>query len=531
MSYNTAAIRDLLNEGLSEQDLTFLCYDHFRPVYDDVNSSGMGRLLKIHYLIEYCERQGRLDELLDRVRDKNPAKYDKFSSLVRSPAKVSISYWSGNKRQLEIEFAGDFSQFTSEQKSIAIAAAVTAIAIVLRIPLDQINLKQTRIGSLILQLEVPVEAIEQLIVLHKANDPFLHLLGIEQVKHLKEDFSPNLFVGRISELEELTRWATDPVVPRRLKSIAAPPGYGKSWLLYQLENRLASRSDVFVVRASPLELKSKEDIEQWLPSVVKKAQTMCAKVRDGVPGDLLESQISNLLEDLYESCHPPLTPILIVDGLDETLKNERRELEIHLLEQFWLDPRVRIIVSFRDEYSLTSPNLRRGEERLLLEPFSEDEGRRQLDKRSKLMEEQLRISQGELLKIVSPYALNIPGLNTILSKRIKQNEDYHRHPLLSADDLQECWHTLIGLALTRRAETPESLEEDLKRIVGHQEDTWTLETFANLCVYSEGTAHYHIQSLMALSVVSSAYRQRYQVVDGIREIIRAENRLRREKKA
>lgn len=345
-----------------------------------------------------------------------------------------------------------------------------------------------------------------------------------------EVFSPKLFVGRISNLEELIRWSTDPVVPRRLKSIAAPPGYGKSWLLYQLENRLTGRSDVFVIRVSPLELKSKEDIEQWLPSVVKKAQAMCARVRDGVPGDLLESQISNLLEDLYESCHPSLTPILIVDGLDETLKNEQRELEIHLLEQFWRDPRVRIIVSFRDEYSLTSPNLRRGEERVPLEPFSEDDGRRQLDKRSELKAEELRISQADMLKIVSPYTLNVPGLNTILSKCIKQNEGFQRHPVLSADDLRECWHTLIGLALTRRAETPESLEKDLKRIVDHHEDTWTLETFANLCACSESTAYYHIQSLMTLSVVSSAYRQRYQVVDGIREIIRAENRLRREKK-
>ena len=71
-----------------------------------------------------------------------------------------------------------------------------------------------------------------------------------------------------------------------------------------------------------------------------------------------------------------------------------------------------------------------------------------------------------------------------------------------------------------------TLERDLKRIVAHKEDTWTLETFATMCDYSEREALHHLQSLMALSVVSPAYKQRYKVVDGLREIIRAENRLR-----
>jgi hypothetical protein len=350
---------------------------------------------------------------------------------------------------------------------------------------------------------------------------------------MPEEFSPNLFVGRENELAELIRWATTQYVPRRLKTIAAPPGYGKTWLLNELENRLREKNvhSVFVIRVAPSELRSRADIITWLSSIFEKARSGCPKVRDYDPHDSLESTIHGLCADLCEHCSPTQRPLLFVDALDELPENERKELEKHLLEQFWRNPCVRIMISLRDEYSLTSHNLRRSEERMLLSPFSKEaEGRQQLAKRSQLGGENLKLSQEELLKIVSPYPLKVPGINTILSKRIKQNEDDQRHPVLSAGDLRECWQTLIGVEFTRRPESPETLEEDLKKIVEHEEDTWTLETFANLCAYHEIMALYHIQSLMTLSIVSSAHKQRYQVVDGIREIIRAENRLRREGK-
>ncbi len=342
-------------------------------------------------------------------------------------------------------------------------------------------------------------------------------------------FFPKLFIGRDSELAKLVRWATEDKVPRRLTSIAGPPGYGKSWLLHQLESLLSTRRDLFVIRVSPLELRSRTDIIKWLPHVVKRAKGVCPEFVDNDQSNSPEAMIAQLLENLCKTCSPILRPVLIVDSLDEPSENESKALEKHLLEQFWRNPCVRMVISFRDDHRLNSHILRRGESRMLLVPFSKDEGHQQLDKRSELAGENLQISREDLLKIVAPYTLNIPGINTILSKRIKQNETNNQEPVLSADDLRDCWQELVGVELTRRPENKEILEKDL-RIMAQREDTWTLETFARICGYSENDALHHLNSLMSLSIVLPPVRgQRYQLVDGLREILRAEIRLRDEK--
>ena len=77
MDYNPAEIRKLLQNALSEEEFTSLCYDYFRPVYDQF-SAGMSRPQKIQRLLEYCERQGKFDDLLAQVRAINPGQVEKI---------------------------------------------------------------------------------------------------------------------------------------------------------------------------------------------------------------------------------------------------------------------------------------------------------------------------------------------------------------------------------------------------------------------------------------------------------------------
>ncbi len=81
MSYNTVAIRELLNSVFSDADLEVFCYDHFRPVYDKF-ASQTNRLLKIQLLIDHCERSGQFDELLTQLHEINPKQYNKFIHLI-----------------------------------------------------------------------------------------------------------------------------------------------------------------------------------------------------------------------------------------------------------------------------------------------------------------------------------------------------------------------------------------------------------------------------------------------------------------
>ncbi len=81
--YNTAEIRKLLREGLSDQDLNDLCMDNFRIVYDQF-SSGMTKQQKIHSLIEHCSRRNKFPQLLDLVKGLSPEKYAEYEHSLTS---------------------------------------------------------------------------------------------------------------------------------------------------------------------------------------------------------------------------------------------------------------------------------------------------------------------------------------------------------------------------------------------------------------------------------------------------------------
>jgi hypothetical protein len=75
--WTTERIRELLAAAFSDDELTSLCFDHFRPVYQDF-STGMSTGQKIQRLLEYCERHNRVDELLSMVQQRNPYQFARF---------------------------------------------------------------------------------------------------------------------------------------------------------------------------------------------------------------------------------------------------------------------------------------------------------------------------------------------------------------------------------------------------------------------------------------------------------------------
>ena len=53
--------------ALNGEDLTTLCFDHFRPVYEDF-ATGMSKGDKIQRLLDYCTRREQVEALLVRCR-------------------------------------------------------------------------------------------------------------------------------------------------------------------------------------------------------------------------------------------------------------------------------------------------------------------------------------------------------------------------------------------------------------------------------------------------------------------------------
>lgn len=102
--YDTEAIRELLLKAFDDEEFTVLCYDHFRPAYEEF-SGGQSRSTKIHILIEYCERHFLLEELLNAVREKNPSQFEQLRPRlykVYTPATVPGNAWQDRER-LRIE--------------------------------------------------------------------------------------------------------------------------------------------------------------------------------------------------------------------------------------------------------------------------------------------------------------------------------------------------------------------------------------------------------------------------------------------
>ena len=85
--YDIAVVRMLLNAAYSDDELTTLCFDHFRPVYDQLGA-GMARTAKIQYLLEYVEKRQQVTRLIELVEELNPAQAAAHRGRLRRGAVV-----------------------------------------------------------------------------------------------------------------------------------------------------------------------------------------------------------------------------------------------------------------------------------------------------------------------------------------------------------------------------------------------------------------------------------------------------------
>lgn len=77
---STAELRQLLNRTFNSEEIDTLCFDYFRPVYEQF-TAGMSKDQKIQELIAYCERQGEEPRLLEIIESIRP----EFISVPKTP--------------------------------------------------------------------------------------------------------------------------------------------------------------------------------------------------------------------------------------------------------------------------------------------------------------------------------------------------------------------------------------------------------------------------------------------------------------
>jgi hypothetical protein len=80
-AYNTAAIRELLTKAFRPQELRNLCYDYFREAYEHF-APGMDADQMRETLMEHCDQNLCMNELLQHINRVNPRQYAQYANQV-----------------------------------------------------------------------------------------------------------------------------------------------------------------------------------------------------------------------------------------------------------------------------------------------------------------------------------------------------------------------------------------------------------------------------------------------------------------
>ena len=83
--YDTGTIRDLLDDAFDSDDLTAFAYDYFRPAYELLDQE-TGKKARIQTLIEYADREHKIDKLLDRLAQTRPKEYRRYADRLELPS-------------------------------------------------------------------------------------------------------------------------------------------------------------------------------------------------------------------------------------------------------------------------------------------------------------------------------------------------------------------------------------------------------------------------------------------------------------
>ena len=111
MKYPTADIRRFLIEAFSSDELSTLCADYFRDVYEEFES-GMVKSQKIRLLLDYCQYHDVIPNLLAAIQKARPEQYEKqFPTAPRVELLPEASKSQRDPRQVFISHAHEDAEF------------------------------------------------------------------------------------------------------------------------------------------------------------------------------------------------------------------------------------------------------------------------------------------------------------------------------------------------------------------------------------------------------------------------------------
>jgi hypothetical protein len=263
----------------------------------------------------------------------------------------------------------------------------------------------------------------------------------------------------------------------------------------------------------------------WLEHAINETheQKLAVHAFDASVG--FESMLEMWVKDMCS--YAPEPPVLLVDGIDEVDAKYWPEIEEAVLSRFLdIAPQAHLLIAHRYEYAFQSYALKRQQTTLHITVFATLEARAQL---THLMEQNkssnLKVNIDDLLasSIVKPYKWNHPLANTLLFQQAS-----HHWPLQVAD-VQSCLESLLNDS------DPFVLKilAELATISPWTHDTAYSNQNLRDCVKASLTGaemrqtllehlQTHLDKLFKQGVAQYVPgTQRYQVVDGVRELLLA----------
>lgn len=176
--FSTAKLREMMTQAFSDEELITLAFDHFRSTYQKF-ATGTKPPLKIHFLIEDCYRQGRMDELLDILKQYRP-NYQWHESVAQQKVKAKETSVSQERTTISVLLSEiNLDELTVQQREGLLLGFKVTLASVLNIPVDEVKIMDMQPGSIILEISLPKRAAERL---RSLEDSYLSQeLGIQKV--------------------------------------------------------------------------------------------------------------------------------------------------------------------------------------------------------------------------------------------------------------------------------------------------------------------------------------------------------------
>lgn len=362
-----------------------------------------------------------------------------------------------------------------------------------------------------------------------------------------EAYQFRLYVER-PEFSRLLNWIDDGSVSKQVTSLVAAPSNGKTWFLLAVRDKLRgvqnsnapySPKRLVIFCNAPVLINHDQSagaalnldgVTKWLEQdVIIESKHFCPTVtsiildRGREPAAIVTDIVNALAAHKL-----PHTIVVLVDGLDELSDAQALLVESQILEPFIRTPNIRMIIAHRDEHKLRNSTLRRNngdQTRLRLEPLPLPSVQEQFQKFKDAFHPSAthltNTNLQELCKSLEFYRWDHPFINNFLFDTALKRTGVAIAQILTSKDLDDCLRAVIQRpkdANKPRFELHPQMIDALKAIAEKLSDDWTLTDLVNLGyqdrdpitqqLFSAGIAFYNPQS------------RRYQLADGIRELVR-----------